>query len=283
MGDHVMAIRLRLAGRLQAARLAQGLSQQEAAALVFWTASKYSRLESGVRAVRRSDLLTLLPALKIPAEEHAELLGSALLSQAKATYQKYDSILSASQIEYFDAVAVADEVREVSLTVIPMMLRTPAYQSAVVDARGVQSHQTREDWDLLSAQVRGVLLTDSRPKCTFVIDESVLQRHVGGEEVMREQLMYLARRANARDLRVAVIPYSAGLLAGMRQSSTLLSWRQHPDEDLVAATTIAPARMTLTRDARTVLDHCRDFKELLRYASPPTGIAEIIDDAQQKL
>ncbi len=144
MSDHVNAVRLRLSTRLRAARKALGLTQGEVADLVLWSYAKYSRVEGGSRGTSGSDLLLLMPRLQIPEEEHPLLLAMARQSQQKSAYARYSNILGAGAIECFDATAVAHEVHEFSSHLIPLMLRTEAYQAALTRVQ-LTRHPNRLD------------------------------------------------------------------------------------------------------------------------------------------
>ena len=55
-----------------------------------------------------------------------------------------------------------------------------------------------------------ILTRDNRPRLWAVIDEGVIRRAVGGTEVMRGQLRYLADSAQQGKTTIQVVPYRAG-------------------------------------------------------------------------
>lgn len=71
---------------------------------------------------------------------------------------------------------------------IPGLLQTRNYCRAVFDYRyPAIGSETSEQWVSARMERQLVLQREQPPVCHFVIEESILQREVGGPEVMREQ------------------------------------------------------------------------------------------------
>ncbi|MEU6374652.1 helix-turn-helix transcriptional regulator [Streptomyces sp. NPDC046909] len=72
--------------------------------------------------------------------------------------------------------------------VVPGLLQTRDYCRAVFDYRyPAIGSETADQWVSARMERQLVLQREQPPVCHFVIEESVLQREVGGPEVMREQ------------------------------------------------------------------------------------------------
>jgi transcriptional regulator with XRE-family HTH domain len=99
---------------------------------------------------------------------------------------------------------------------VPGLLQTEAYARAVLTGSGL--HTAEEVEQQLTARLnRQEILTRERPPLlTVVIDEFVLRRPIGGPEVMREQLLHLAKvGASLPRVRIHVVPVAAGAYRGL--------------------------------------------------------------------
>ncbi len=120
----------------------------------------------------------------------------------------------------------AASVRSYEPLVIPGLLQTPAYASAV----------TAETIPLATEEQIAVRLAvrlcrQSRvhhPARSFrlevVLDESALRRAVGSPEIMRGQLEYLNRLGEQPHITVQVLPHSAGAHPGMLGQFSILDF-----------------------------------------------------------
>jgi transcriptional regulator with XRE-family HTH domain len=115
--------------------------------------------------------------------------------------------------EYVGYEGRAAEIRLFEIGIIPGLLQTPAYASAL--ARGdvrrgsITAEQAGERVSVLAD--RQATLGRSRPPTMIVVmDESCIRRPVGGAEVMNEQLKYLAEFAELPNSMLQVAPYDIG-------------------------------------------------------------------------
>jgi hypothetical protein len=68
-----------------------------------------------------------------------------------------------------------------------------------------------------------------------VLDEAVLSRPVGGDEVMRDQLVRLIEAARLPNVTLQVLPFAAGAHAGMDGTFAILDFPEVADPDVVYA------------------------------------------------
>jgi transcriptional regulator with XRE-family HTH domain len=94
---------------------------------------------------------------------------------------------------------------------VPGLFQTPEYARSVLTKK---PHTTDDEVEnLLAARVarQEILTRDDDPPLVYaLLDEAVLNRPIGGPEVMRAQLNHLADLATWRNISVQVIPYDAG-------------------------------------------------------------------------
>ena len=72
-----------------------------------------------------------------------------------------------------------------------------------------------------------------------MIDEAVIRRVVGGAEVMRGQLRYLADSAQQGNTTIQVVPYRAGAHAGTTGPFVILDFPEPTDPAMVYVETLA--------------------------------------------
>jgi hypothetical protein len=83
---------------------------------------------------------------------------------------------------------------------------------------------------------RQSLLTQDDPIDLWVVlDEAVLSRPVGGDEVMRTQLVRLLEAAELPNVTLQVLPFSAGAHAGMDGTFAILDFPEAEDHNVVYA------------------------------------------------
>jgi hypothetical protein len=68
-----------------------------------------------------------------------------------------------------------------------------------------------------------------------VLDEAVLSRPVGGDEVMRDQLVRLIAAAELPNVTLQVLPFAAGAHAAMDGTFAILDFPEVEDPDVVYA------------------------------------------------
>ena len=124
---------------------------------------------------------------------------------------------------YIGLEAGAASIRNFEPSVVPGLLQTEDYARETfrngpieLDPDGIER--------LVEVRLarKKILTRDNRPRLWAVIDEAVIRRVVGGTEVMRGQLRYLADSAQQGKTTIQVVPYRAGAHAGTRVRSS--SW-----------------------------------------------------------
>jgi transcriptional regulator with XRE-family HTH domain len=186
------------AGELAAVRLAAGLSQEALAERAHYSVSLIGLLETGRR---------------VPTADVARALDAAL--GTPGTFGRLQQFVRAAPLPswfrpYAEIEATATQIRSWQTSFIDGLLQTEDY------ARALLSRQPNTAGDEVEALVaarmdrQAVLGREGPPLLWIVLDESVLQRVVGSEKVMRDQLEHLAEMAGRPNIHVEVVPLSAG-------------------------------------------------------------------------
>jgi hypothetical protein len=99
---------------------------------------------------------------------------------------------------------------------VPGLLQTEAYARALLGSSTLLGGDEVETHLITRMERQEILFREDPPHFTAVLDEQVLRRPVGGPEVMRDQLLHLAKVCAAQPrVRVQIVPISAGTYAGL--------------------------------------------------------------------
>ncbi len=77
-------------------------------------------------------------------------------------------------------------------------------------------------------QRQQILSRDNRPELRVLLDEWVLERPIGGSEVMHEQLRHLASVARHRRVTVQLVPYDTACTDGLTSSFVIAELADAP-------------------------------------------------------
>ncbi|MFD3890079.1 DUF5753 domain-containing protein [Streptomyces microflavus] len=115
--------------------------------------------------------------------------------------------------------------------VIHGLFQTEAYARALIGGGCPPLSDQRVEELVQLRMARNALFDrDPLPMIEVIIDESVLRRVIGSEEIMREQLLHLVECARRRNVTLLVLPLDAGKYgeyAGDRGSMNLLETPEH--------------------------------------------------------
>jgi hypothetical protein len=125
---------------------------------------------------------------------------------------------------------------------------------------------------------RQELLTRDKPakKVWVVIDEAALRRPIGGSSVMAAQIAHLADVAKLSNVRIQVIPFTAGGHAAAGGAFTILRFSEPDLSDVVY---IEQMNSALYLDKAEDVDYYTAMMEqLCIQAEPPARTPEILDE-----
>ncbi|MFC9291586.1 helix-turn-helix domain-containing protein [Streptomyces sp. NPDC057052] len=237
--QHGPAVRRRkLGAELRALRSRAGLTSGEAARLVGWHQSKVSRIETGTSGTRPADVRLLLDAYGVDDAQLRELMlslaGSVEGGGREHWWHAYRGVLPPTYRDFISLESQASAMRTLETTVVPGLLQTPAYARAVTRAAVEGLDEDRLD-ALVEVRLARQDVLRARPPLELdaVLDEAVLRREVGGPEVMAQQLERLVEAARLPQVRLQVLPFSAGAHIGVTGSFVIFSFSSASDLDVV--------------------------------------------------
>jgi transcriptional regulator with XRE-family HTH domain len=209
-------------------RKAKGLTQEEVARNRGWRTSKLIRIEGGSDSITEAELSGLLLLYDVTAEAERERLR--ILSRGALEvgwWIAYRDEISAPYLNYVGYEAGTTFVRQFPGSVIPGLLQTAEYADALT-ASALDHAQLTAVVGLRLQRQAELAARSVPPRQYYVLDESVIRRHVGIERdraIMPAQLGHIADMTVHSDLiTVRVVPFQAGAHAGLSGPFTLLEF-----------------------------------------------------------
>ena len=234
-GPGAAASRRQLHTELQRLRVAAGFTQTEVAQAQEWSSSKVHRIEKGHVSVGKPDLLALLDHYGVEDRNAIDnLLELARLSRNQPMpFRDYRDVFTPEVIRFWAYEESASWIGEVEMLVVPGLLQTAEYTSALIrDGHGIDRDRTARF--VQSRRERQKALDRmAPPTLSFVVDEAVLSRAVGGTDVMKAQLGHLVALAGRPNISIRVLPLTMGAHAGLRGPFVLLQFAAENDPDIV--------------------------------------------------
>ena len=237
-----LMLRRRLRTELRTARLNSSLTQDQVAKAMEWSISKMNRIEKAKSGVSINDLRALLSLYGVTDKgQNEELLELArAVARAKGGrhdqwWRRYSEVAPARLLELLDYESEASSVSQFETIFSPGILQTEEYASAVLKVFFDEKSSAERVAALvhLRTRRRDLLTSQDAPKFSFLLDESVIRRMVGGAPIMRRQLRHLAGAAELPNVTLRVVPFTAGLHSGMKQPFELIEFADTPDENIV--------------------------------------------------
>jgi transcriptional regulator with XRE-family HTH domain len=230
--------RRKLGTELRFLRTRVGLTSIEAARLVGWHQSKVSRIETGSSGVKPADVRRLLDAYDVQDPELRELLvvlaGGEDGGGRQNWWHAYRGVLPPAYRDFISLESQASGMRTLETSVVPGLLQTPEYARAVTRAavEGVADDKLDALVEVRIAR-QDVLRADPPLELNAVLDEAVLRREVGGPDVMARQLQQLREAAALPQVRLQVLPFTAGAHIGITGPFVIFSFLSTSDLDVV--------------------------------------------------
>ncbi|MGW4913868.1 helix-turn-helix domain-containing protein [Streptomyces sp. NPDC004270] len=230
--------RRKLGAELRTLRTDAGLTSGEAARLVGWHQSKVSRIETGASGVKPADVRLLLDAYGVIEGQLRELLlvlaGSEDTAGRHHWWHAYRGVLPPTYRDFISLESQASAMRTLETSVVPGLLQTPEYARAVTRAAVDGLDDEALDALVKVRLARQDVLRNHPPlELSAVLDEAVLRREVGGPGVMARQLERLVEAARLPQVRLQVLPFSAGAHIGITGPFVIFSFPSTSDLDVV--------------------------------------------------
>ena len=238
-----------LARQLHDARVAAGYTSQDALARdLNVDRSVVTKAESGNRFPSDKVLLKWCELCGLDAGKILAMVGRAR-DTAVAIPPWFET--------FHEVVLMAHTVRIWHPIIVPGPLQIPDYARALFAGMGEEEDRIEE---LVAARtdLQQFLARPEPPALWAVMDEAVLHRHVGSDEVMHRQLIHLVEQGQRSHIGIQVVPAIRGANAGCVGAFTIASVEGAPDVLLrEAVQDVTTDKSHVLRKAHTIFDRVR--------------------------
>lgn len=201
-------IRIALGSRLRRLRESCGVSREAAGDAIRGSHAKISRLELGRTGFKERDIRDLLTLYGVTDDDKREpYLDMARKANDPGWWQSYSDLLPAWFETYVGLEQAATTIRTYEAQFIPGLLQTADYARSVIMLGNDDETERRV---AVRMRRQKILHRRAAPTLWAVIDENALRRPVGGMKVLREQIEHLINISDMPNVRIQVLPYSAG-------------------------------------------------------------------------
>ncbi|MER7444421.1 helix-turn-helix domain-containing protein [Micromonospora avicenniae] len=269
-------LRMLLGAQLRRLRESSGVTREGAGWEIRASESKISRMELGRVGFKERDVADLLTLYGVKDDEEREvLLKLARDANSPGWWHRYGDVLPSWFQSYLGLEAAAALIRTYEVQFVPGLLQTPAYARAVV----LLGHGTAAPDEIdrrvgLRVRRQELLRRADPPQLWAVLDEAALRRPIGGPEVMRGQLSALIEATRSPNIRLQIIPFTAG---GHAAAGGAFSILRFGDQDLPDIVYIEQLTSAIYLDKRDDLDHyALAMERLCVEAEPPERTPELL-------
>jgi transcriptional regulator with XRE-family HTH domain len=268
-------------------RREQGLTQQQVASNLDWSASKVIRVEGGGSSITQVDLDALLSQYGVrSAAERDRLQTLNRGAKGRGWWESYKDDLAPAYLNYIGFEAGAAFIRQFQIGFIPGLLQTREYARVVTSVGSVDPKEVDKFVELRLRRQQELAQRENRPQQYFVIDEAVIRRHVGiktSRTIMPNQLRSIADRTERDDrLTVRVIPFASGAHPGMFDTFTLLEFDGQLPDVLYLEAAREEYKMIAENDPQAAR-YAEDFEQLVVDALSPERSVQVLRNAAEEM
>jgi transcriptional regulator with XRE-family HTH domain len=271
--------RRRLAAELRGIRESKGMSGDAVAEALHWSPSKISRYERAKTGLPPGEVERLLDYYEITGPRRELLLALARDASQKGWWEDYGDSLTRDYQQFIGLEDEASSMAVYHVDVVPGLFQTEAYARHIISTYSQIEPVTPGMIDrLVKVRIRrqDVVNRESGLDLSVVIDESVLQRRVGDERVMYEQLQRLARDADRPNVTVHVLPLDGPHTVF---AESFVIFRFDPDSDAGLKDVVSKEHLrndfSLEGEKETYL-HWIAFQMLTRSSLDPDRSKELV-------
>jgi transcriptional regulator with XRE-family HTH domain len=236
--------RRRLGAELRTLREQADLTIEDVAKELECSVSKVSRLETGQGIPKGRDVRDLLDRYEVTDQAHRDrLMRWVREGQRQGWWHDFSDVLDPGPEDplvpdnlsrYVALEQDASEVRSFENGVAHGLLQTEDYARAVLTkVSTADSEATDRLVELRMRRQDRLYVDEDSLKIHVILDEAVLHRLVGNEQVMRGQLKKLVADAQRPNITVQILPFSAGTHRGTVGPFVVLTFPDADDNDLV--------------------------------------------------
>jgi transcriptional regulator with XRE-family HTH domain len=279
--------RRRLAAELRRLRERAGLTGDDVAKRVKWSASKISRIETSQTAPSVPDMRKLLTLYDIEGRYAEELLALAKEAAGKGWWETYSPTLPPEYAGLIGMEAEAKSALSWAAQIVPGLFQTEDYAREVTNGYleridPVPPSETRRRVEVRLARQQ-VLTRDNPLNLRAVLDQSVLYRRFGNRDVMKSQMEKLLELSEERDnITLHILPLDGRHPIGTGAFVLFQFGDVHhvTHEDVVYIETLTGGRYV--EEEEEVYRYRRSFDRLSELALDQVKSRQMLMDARDK-
>lgn len=230
--------RRRIGLTLRKMREQKNMTLEQVAELMECSQSKISRIETGHSSVGMRDVRDLLTIYDVTGQDAQDIMDMAREARRherqRSWWHPYSNVLVSAYVGNENA---AKRIRAYEHQVVPGLLQTEDYALAMFRARNPRATAEEISERLRVRMGRQSLLTREDDPLEFevVLDEAVISRAVGGDGVMREQMLRLCEAASMPNVTLQLLTFEAGAHAAMEGTFAVLEFPASDGSGIVYA------------------------------------------------
>jgi transcriptional regulator with XRE-family HTH domain len=202
--------RRRLAAELRRLRERAGMTGDQVADQVGWSASKLSRIENAHTPPGAAEIRQLLALYDVEGRYVDELLALAQEAARKGWWEGFSATFPPDYASLIGMEAEARSALSWEPLIVPGLLQTGDYAREVTNGYleridPVPPSETRRRVEARLARQR-VLTRDNPLRLSVVLDQSVLHRRFGDRAVMSSQIKRLLELSERDNISVRILP-----------------------------------------------------------------------------
>ena len=276
--------RRRLAAELRAIRESTGKSGDVVANALKWSPSKISRYELARTGLKLQEVEKLLNYYEISGSQRAHLLDLARDAAQRGWWEEYADGLSPDYQQFIGLEHEATSIAIWHVEVVAGLFQTEAYARHIIGSYsrvepippGMVERLVR-----VRMQRQQVLARDPDVQFSVILDESILRRRIGNDEVMYQQLQRLARDADRPNVTLRILPLDAQHTV-FAESFVIFGFG--PDDDAIFQDVVSSEHLksafSLEGERETYL-HRLVFQMLVSASLDPEPSKELIREAAE--
>ena len=223
----------RLAAALRRLRLTSGLTIEEVAVQMECSTAKLSRIENALVTVRVQDARELLDLYGVHGSEREDLLELVRQAKGRAWWHAYADLMADGFHRVVGFEAEASTIRMLEARLIPGLLQTEQYTTALMSLRSDLPPATVDRLVQLRMERQRVLRCADPASLLLVLDEAALRRRVGPASLMRDQYRRLIDEARSPTVGLRVLPLDAEPYQAPGFSFTIFGFADPADPEVV--------------------------------------------------
>ncbi|MFI6575184.1 helix-turn-helix domain-containing protein [Nocardiopsis sp. NPDC050513] len=205
-------LRILLGSQLRRLRQDRGISRHDAGYAIRASHAKISRMELGQVSFKPRDVDDLLKLYGVDdAGEREALLGLISSANAQGWWHKYGDVLPQWFGVYIGLEEAASIIRTFEVQFVPGLLQSEDYARSVIRlSRTATSEEDVTNRVNMRMHRQRRFVEPRAPRLWAVIDEAVLHRPYGDDDVMRGQIEHLIEMARRPNITIQVATFAMG-------------------------------------------------------------------------